>query len=67
MDDIAGICDASGRIFGLMPHLEACLHRTNHSCSTREDLPEEGMGPALFHNAAFFLRSAALQTTSSGS
>lgn len=28
--DIAGICDPSGRIFGLMPHPEAYNHFTNH-------------------------------------
>jgi phosphoribosylformylglycinamidine synthase len=28
--DIAGICDPSGRIFGLMPHPEAFNHWTNH-------------------------------------
>jgi phosphoribosylformylglycinamidine synthase subunit PurQ / glutaminase len=30
MADIAGICDPSGRIFGLMPHPEAFNHWTNH-------------------------------------
>ena len=30
MDDIAGICDPTGRIFGLMPHPEAFNHPTNH-------------------------------------
>jgi len=29
-DDIAGICDPTGRIFGLMPHPEAYNHPTNH-------------------------------------
>jgi phosphoribosylformylglycinamidine synthase len=57
VDGIAGICDATGRIFGLMPHPEAYLHRTNHPRWTREALPEEGMGLALFKNAAAFLRS----------
>lgn len=28
--DIAGICDPTGRIFGLMPHPEAYNHWTNH-------------------------------------
>ena len=28
--DIAGICDATGHIFGLMPHPEAYNHFTNH-------------------------------------
>ena len=30
IDDIAGICDPTGRVFGLMPHPEAYLHMTNH-------------------------------------
>jgi len=30
MGDIAGICDPTGRIFGLMPHPEAYNHFTNH-------------------------------------
>jgi phosphoribosylformylglycinamidine synthase len=58
VDGIAGICNETGRIFGLMPHPEAYLHRTNHPRWTREELPEEGMGLALFRNAAAFLRSA---------
>jgi phosphoribosylformylglycinamidine synthase len=58
VDGIAGICNQSGRIFGLMPHPEAFLHRTNHPRWTREELPEEGMGLALFRNAAAFLRNA---------
>jgi len=54
---IAGICNETGRIFGLMPHPEAYLHRTNHPRWTRENLPEEGAGLALFRNAAAFLRN----------
>jgi len=34
IDGIAGICDKSGRIFGLMPHPEAYLHYTNHPAWT---------------------------------
>jgi phosphoribosylformylglycinamidine synthase I len=33
--DIAGICDSTGRIFGLMPHPEAFNHWTNHPDWTR--------------------------------
>ncbi|MBU0730753.1 MAG: phosphoribosylformylglycinamidine synthase subunit PurQ [Proteobacteria bacterium] len=55
-DSIAGICDPSGRLFGLMPHPEAFLHRTNHPRWTREDLPEEGQGVVLFRNAVDFIR-----------
>lgn len=35
MHDIAGICDPTGRIFGLMPHPEAYNHWTNHPDWTR--------------------------------
>ena len=57
-DAIAGICDETGRLFGLMPHPEAYHHRTNHPRWTREWLPEEGRGLALFRNAVDFVRSA---------
>lgn len=36
LDDIAGICDPTGRIFGLMPHPEAFNHWTNHPTWTRQ-------------------------------
>ncbi len=60
VDAIAGICNETGRIFGMMPHPEAFLHRTNHPRWTREELPEEGAGLAIFRNAAAFLRNGAL-------
>ncbi len=53
---IAGICDPTGRLFGLMPHPEAYLHRTHHPRWTREELPEEGMGLRLYKNAIDFIR-----------
>ncbi len=56
IDAIAGICNETGRIFGLMPHPEAYLHRTNHPRWTREALPEEGMGLSIFKNAIDFIR-----------
>ena len=34
--DIAGICDPTGRIFGLMPHPEGYNHWTNHPTWTRQ-------------------------------
>lgn len=54
VDDVAGICDRSGRIFGLMPHPEGYLSRYNHPRWTREELPQEGMGLQVFRNAAQF-------------
>lgn len=60
-DDIAGICDPSGRILGLMPHPEAFLHRTNHPRWTRLVLPEDGAGLRLFQNAVQFAGAHLLQ------
>jgi phosphoribosylformylglycinamidine synthase I len=55
-DNIAGICDDTGRVFGMMPHPEAYQHRTNHPRWTREELPEEGAGVAIFRNAVEYVR-----------
>jgi len=56
IDGIAGVCDESGRLFGMMPHPEGYLHYTNHPRWTREQLPEEGMGVKVFRNAAYYVR-----------
>ena len=66
VDDIAGICDPTGRVFGLMPHPEAFNHWTNHPHWTRykESLKRSGIaapdgptvGVRLFQNAVEFLR-----------
>jgi len=53
---VAGLCDPSGRVFGLMPHPEAFVHRTQHPRWTREELPEEGDGLGLFRNAVEFVK-----------
>lgn len=53
---IAGVCDPTGRLFGLMPHPEAYVHYTHHPRWTREDLPEEGMGLWLYQNAINYVR-----------
>ena len=51
INDIAGICDPTGRVFGLMPHPEAYLDQTNHPRWTREPWREEGAGLRVFRNA----------------
>lgn len=56
IEDIAGICDPSGRIFGLMPHPEAFWDRTNHPQWTRLDLPQEGAGMRIFRNAVEYFQ-----------
>ena len=53
---IAGICDPSGRLMGLMPHPEAFVHYTQHPRWTREQLPEEGDGLVLYKNAAEYVK-----------
>jgi len=53
---MAALTDPTGRLFGLMPHPEGFLHRTNHPRWTREPHPEEGDGLALFRNAVEFIR-----------
>lgn len=46
--DIAGICDPSGRVFGLMPHPEAFLVRENHPLRRRAMVDRPGID--LFEN-----------------
>jgi len=49
--DIAGICDASGRIFGLMPHPEDFIRWTQHPRWTREEERQDLYGLQIFTNA----------------
>ncbi len=53
---IAGICDPTGRLFGLMPHPEAFTHCTHHPRWTRETLAEDGAGLLLYKNAIRFIQ-----------
>jgi len=55
IENIAGICDPTGRVFGLMPHPEAYLHRYHHPRWTREPVPEEGQGLKIFKNAVRYV------------
>ena len=57
IDDIAGICDPSGRVFGLMPHPEAHVDGTNHPRWTRECLATEGAGLQIFRNAVAYVQA----------
>ena len=55
---IAGLCDPSGRIFGMMPHPEAFLFPWNdpHWASDRDRDPRsEGDGLRFFRNAVNYL------------
>lgn len=55
LESIAGICDESGRVFGLMPHPERHIQGTQHPQWTRLGLRQEGDGLAIFKNAVSFL------------
>ncbi len=67
LKDIAGVCDPTGRIFGLMPHPEAYNHFTNHPDWTRkreelrrkgrQPISEEGEGVKIFRNAVEYVRN----------
>jgi len=53
--NVAGLCDASGRVFGLMPHPERHLFPTQHPFWTRRtEQPEFGDGMKMFQNAVDF-------------
>ena len=52
MNDIAGICNTEGNVFGLMPHPEKFVSKYMHPNWTRlKNLSEEGDGLAIFRNA----------------
>jgi phosphoribosylformylglycinamidine synthase len=51
MGNVAGICDATGRVFGLMPHPERFVDPTQHPRWTREPARAAGDGLRLFQNA----------------
>jgi phosphoribosylformylglycinamidine synthase len=52
--DVAGICDVSGRVLGLMPHPERHVLPTQHPRWTREGLAEDPDGLRLFRNAVAY-------------
>jgi phosphoribosylformylglycinamidine synthase len=60
VDNIAAVCDRSGKIFGLMPHPERHLYYYQHPRWTREAVPadSEGAGLKLFRRAVDYLRQA---------
>jgi phosphoribosylformylglycinamidine synthase subunit PurQ / glutaminase len=51
MGNVAGICDETGRVFGLMPHPERFVDPTQHPRWTREPGRTAGDGLRLFQNA----------------
>jgi len=56
MGNVAGLCDATGRVLGLMPHPESFIDPTQHPRWTREPARDVGDGLRLFQNAVrYFL------------
>ena len=66
VNHVAGLCDPTGRVFGLMPHPEAFLYSENHPEWTRLPLAPhaprgrrpEGQGLAVFRNGVNAARAA---------
>lgn len=52
--NVAGICDESGRVFGLMPHPERHFDPTHHPQWTRLPRREKGEGAVIFENAVSY-------------
>ncbi|MGC9454530.1 MAG: phosphoribosylformylglycinamidine synthase I [Phycisphaerae bacterium] len=57
IDDVAGLCDESGRVMGLMPHPERFVETTHHPQWTRRQI-KRADGRVFFERAKAFLDSA---------
>jgi phosphoribosylformylglycinamidine synthase len=55
--NVAGVCDATGRVLGLMPHPERHIDRTQHPRWTRGEGSEPGDGLRVFTNAVDYFSS----------
>lgn len=49
--DLAGLCDVTGQVFGLMPHPERFMFPTQNPTWTRDGLQESADGLQIFRNA----------------
>ncbi len=56
LDNIAGVCDSTGRVLGMMPHPERFIDPIQHPRWTREGLKAEGDGIAIFRNAVNYVK-----------
>lgn len=55
-NNIAGICNRSGTVFGMMPHPERSYFAYQHSDWTRKDLSEGfGDGQAVFESVVSYI------------
>ena len=58
VDNIAAICDASGRIFALMPHPERFIRWNQHPRWAREAPRKHGDGFGIFLNAVEWVKTS---------
>ncbi len=56
MGNVAGVCDHTGRILGMMPHPERHVEPTQHPRWTREGLKAEGDGIVIFRKAVDYVK-----------
>jgi phosphoribosylformylglycinamidine synthase len=54
--DVAGVCDETGRVFGLMPHPERHIEPTHHPQWMRLRRTADGDGLAIFRNAVRYFQ-----------
>ena len=57
MRNIAAVTNIKGNVFGMMPHPEKFIIRYQHPRWTRETLPEEGQGFAVFRNIVNYAKA----------
>jgi phosphoribosylformylglycinamidine synthase len=57
IENIAGICDETGQILGMMPHPERHIKPTQHPRWTRNVPKEYGDGFLIFKNAVNYVKS----------
>ena len=58
VNNIAGICDKSGRVFGLMPHPERHIRGTQHPHWTSLGTRKYGDGFQVFRNAVKWAKAS---------
>jgi len=60
VENIAGICDKTGRILGLMPHPERSIMSYHHPHWQKNQDIKEGDGKLIFKNAVSYIKSRLL-------
>lgn len=57
LNAVAGLCDPTGKIFGLMPHPERYVDHTQHPLWRRQRVQPEPHGRFIFRNAVQYAKS----------